>query len=47
MFTLMTKNLLSSHKVIKITCGNAHCLALTNKGVVYSWGNNDSIKINI
>ena len=37
-FKLITNNLLPSEKIIKICCGNAHCIVLSNKGVVYSWG---------
>jgi alpha-tubulin suppressor-like RCC1 family protein len=27
--------------IIDICCGNLHCLAISNKNVVYSWGNNN------
>ncbi len=37
-FKLISENLLSQDKIIKICCGNAHCVALSNKGVVYTWG---------
>lgn len=29
-------------KVVKIVCGALHNLVLTEKGEVFSWGNNDS-----
>ncbi|XP_025261700.1 uncharacterized protein LOC105248381 isoform X2 [Camponotus floridanus] len=29
-----------SDKIVKIVCGRAHVLALTNKGEVYAWGDN-------
>ena len=31
---------LSNEKVIQVSCGNAHSLALTHEGNVYGWGNN-------
>jgi len=37
-FKLITENLLPQEKIIKVCCGNAHCVALSNKGLVYSWG---------
>lgn len=27
--------------IIQICCGTVHCLALSNEGIVYSWGCND------
>ncbi|GAB1865176.1 RCC1 and BTB domain-containing protein 1 [Camponotus japonicus] len=29
-----------SDKIVKVTCGYDHTLALTNKGKIYAWGNN-------
>jgi alpha-tubulin suppressor-like RCC1 family protein len=37
-FKLTGTNLITSNKIIKLSCGTSHCLALSNKGVVFSWG---------
>ena len=28
-------------KVISVACGSLHCVACTEKGEVYTWGDND------
>jgi len=32
---------------VKVTCGYDHTLALTNKGEIYAWGNNDEGQIGV
>lgn len=37
-FKLTASNLVPQNKIIKICCGTSHVIALSNKGVVFSWG---------
>lgn len=37
-FKLVATNLIPSNKIVKVCCGTSHCIALSNKGIVYSWG---------
>jgi E3 ubiquitin-protein ligase HERC4 len=32
----------SGEKIVDVACGHSHVLALTSKGHIYSWGNNES-----
>lgn len=34
--------MLEDKKIIKLFCGYAHCFAISNSGVIYGWGNNES-----
>ena len=37
----LTGNDMEKERIIQITCGEYHALALTSEGQVYSWGNNE------
>jgi alpha-tubulin suppressor-like RCC1 family protein len=39
---MISRNFLPTYKITKIACGAAHCLAITHKGVAFSWGNSDN-----
>eukprot|EP01017_Pseudomicrothorax_dubius_P030377 TRINITY_DN378_c0_g1_i2.p1 TRINITY_DN378_c0_g1~~TRINITY_DN378_c0_g1_i2.p1 ORF type:complete len:841 (-),score=191.79 TRINITY_DN378_c0_g1_i2:81-2603(-) len=41
-YTFLTKELIPSYKVTKLVCGTAHAIALTNKGVAFSWGKSEN-----
>ena len=34
--------MLEDKKIIKIFCGYYHCFAISNSGVIYGWGDNES-----
>ena len=34
--------MLEDKKIIKLFCGFSHCFAISNSGVIYGWGRNDS-----
>ncbi|EFN61117.1 RCC1 and BTB domain-containing protein 1 [Camponotus floridanus] len=36
-----------SDKIVKLVCGDQHTLALTNKGNIYAWGNNDCGQVGV
>ena len=37
--------LLSNERVVDIACGSLHCVVCTEKGGVFSWGDNDEGQI--
>lgn len=41
-FTFISRDFFPEHKIIKISCGSGHVLALTDKGTVFSWGSNSN-----
>lgn len=41
-FTFISRDFFPGQKTIKISCGSAHVLALTDKGTVFSWGSNSN-----
>lgn len=39
-FSFISRDFFPNQKIIKISCGSSHTLALTDKGTVFSWGSN-------
>lgn len=41
-FSFISRDFFPGQKIIKISCGSSHVLALSDKGTVYSWGSNSN-----
>jgi alpha-tubulin suppressor-like RCC1 family protein len=41
-FSFISRDFFPNQKIIKISCGSSHTLALSDKGTVFSWGSNSN-----
>ena len=41
-FQFISRDFFPAQKIIKISCGSCHALALSEKGQVFSWGSNSN-----
>ena len=41
-FSFISRDFFPGQKIIKMSCGSSHTIALTDKGTVYSWGSNSN-----